>query len=448
MTMFQFGFAKENITPKRGVKLSGYFEPRPNIGAHDCLFVKAAVFECNGVKTGIVAYDLIGLPRTVCDFFMDELQKAGIDFAGNLVFSAIHTHTAPYISMDFSPESPVDEDYIRSLAAKTVSAVKIANESLAEAQMLTGKAVCHNLAFNRRFWMKDGGVLTNPGKLNPGIVGPEGEIDPDIPFFIIRQDGMDKLIVTNISNHTDTIGDEMVSADWPGRMERAIQDHYGYDIPVMTILGCQGNINHFNVKTAFDQTNYAEACRIGKGYAAAVISMLYSALPVEIDSISAVAEEIECPPVQITDEEYNAAKKVVDELEGVVASEAKDLTSEGLAAGNPYVLRYFAKRITDCRENPMTEKRIERMVALKFGKALCIQTLPCEPFVELGFAIKAASTFPCTIIAAVANGYMGYLGMPDCYERGGGYETRPSRTAPAHDLAPKLIALGIKLING
>ena len=42
--MIRFGFGKEDITPKRGIGLCGYFEPRYNRGAHDPLTVKAALF--------------------------------------------------------------------------------------------------------------------------------------------------------------------------------------------------------------------------------------------------------------------------------------------------------------------------------------------------------------------------------------------------------------------
>lgn len=444
--MLKFGYAQENITPKRGIPLCGYFEPRPNTGAHDPLMVKAAVFECGGIKGGILSYDLCVMPRSVVQFFMEELKKAGIDFAENLLFSLTHTHTGPYISMDFTLDY-IDEAYIRNMAAQTVNAVKNAVESLYEAEIYAGMAENHSLAFNRRFWMKDGTVLTNPGKLNPEIVGPESVIDPAIPFFVVKQDGMDRLIVANISNHTDTIGDEMVSADWPGRMERAIQDHYGYDIPVMTLIGCQGNINHFNVENDFDQTNYAEACRIGKGYAASIISMLYAAKKVDAESLQIDSEEFEAPYVQISDEEYAAAKKITEELKDVRPEGDKDLTSEGIAAGSLYTKKVFAQRIVDCRENPITEKRIEVMTAFKIGKAICIQTIPGEAFVELGLAIKEKSPFKFTMVSGLTNGYIGYTGLPECYERGGGYETRPGRTAPAHDLAPKIIDLGVKLVN-
>ncbi len=441
----KFGFAKEDITPKRGIPLRGYFEPRPNRGAHDPLNVRAAVFECGGTAAGIVSYDFCAIEFSLVKRIISALQEAGISFAENLLFSATHTHTGPYVSTDYT--YPVDGEYVESVIAKTVSAVKNAFASLSEAELFAGRSECSNLAFNRRFWMKDGGVLTNPGKLNPNIVKPEGGIDAEIPFMVVKQDGMDRLIIANISNHTDTIGDDMVSADWTGRMEREIQNAYGYDIPVITLVAPQGNINHFNVENDFNQTCYAEACRIGKGYAAAILSMLYSARKIEADSLEVSMQDFEAPYYRITDAEYESAKKIVEEIGEIKATSASDMTSEGLAAGNLFVKKFFAQRIMDNRDNPITEKRIERMLSLKFGRDFAVVTVPAEAFVEIGTAIKESSVFPYTMVSALSMGCFGYIGLPEHYERGGGYETRPGRTSPAHDLAPVIIEIGKELIS-
>ncbi len=444
--MIRFGFGKEDITPVRGIPLCGYFEPRPNRGAYDRLAVKAALFEKDGSVFGIVSYDLCLMGKELILRFQEAVAQAGMKFADKLFFCATHTHTGPYASELFGGGC-VNAEYIGSVVAKTVLAVKSAYANLAEAELLTGRSSCSNLAFNRRFWMKDGTVLTNPGKLNPDIVKPEGSIDPEIPLLAVRQDGQLRLLVANISNHTDTIGGDMVSADWPGRMEKEIQHVMGYDLPVIMLLACQGNINHFNVENDVDQTNYAEACRIGKGYAAAVLSQLYALKPVAPAELRAESVQFEAPAVQITDEEYAAAKAIVEKYGDVKAASADDLTSEGIAKGNAYVKCFFARRVMDCRDNPMKEKRIETMLALKFGKDLGIIGIPGEPFIEIQQAIKAASTYRLTMVGALAMGSIGYIGMPESYGRGGGYETRPSPTAPAHDLAPKVIAAANALLN-
>ena len=90
---------------------------------------------------------------------------------------------------------------------------------------------------------------------------------------------------------------------------------------------------------------------------------------------------------------------------------------------------------------------MEIMSVLEFGRERAILSIPAEPFVEIGLEIKKASPFKRTMVCALTQGEIGYIGLPECYERGGGYETRPSRSAPAHDLAPKIIETGINLIN-
>ena len=443
--MLKFGFARQDITPERGVPLAGYFEPRPNTGELDFLYVRAALFACGDTVTGIVSFDLLHLPRAVVTQITDMLKKAGLRFADNLLFAATHTHTGPYTDALF--DGPVDRNYIDSLVGRAAAAVCNAYADLAEAELYAGKSECTTLAFNRRFWMKDGSVLTNPGKLNPDIVRPEGGIDPEIPFLIVRQAGMDRLIVANIGNHADTIGGDLVSADWPGRMERAIQKHYGYDIPVIMLLGCQGNINHINVESPVNQSSYAEACRIGKGYAEAVVQMLYSAEKIEVGRIEVDSEEFEAPVYHVTDAEYEEARKLLAESEAASATSFPDMTGKEHAFGSLSVKRLFAKCVLANRDDPLPGKRIERMISIKFGDAVGIVSLPAEPFMEIGIAIKKTSRFPYTMVAALGMGTVGYVAMPENYERGGGYETRPSRTSPAHDLAFKFISLGTELLK-
>ncbi len=443
--MLRFGFAKEDITPRRGIPLCGYFEPRPNTGVLDPLQLRAAIFECNGVVTGIVSFDLCELDRKVVQRFQAAISAAGLDFANRLLFCATHTHTGPYTAPLF--DGPMDEQYIQMLVDKTVYAVSNAFGSLSEAELLTTTTSCSNLAFNRRFWMKDGSVLTNPGKLNPDIVKPEGGIAPEIPILAVKQGGRFQLLVASISNHTDTVGGNMVSADWPGRMEREIQNAVGYDLPVIMLLAAQGNINHFNVSNSVNQTNYGEACRIGKGYASVILSQLYALQPIVVNEIRVDAQELEVPYYRVTDQEYADAKAVVQALEAKKTAGADDLTSEGIAKGNSFVKLFFAKALIENREKPILEKRFEEMISLKFGDVLGIVSIPAEPFIELQQAIKSDSPFKMTMVAALGMGAFGYIGMPEVYSRAGGYETKPFRTSPAHDVAPKIIQTAIDLLK-
>lgn len=69
----KFGFAREDITPAKGIALEGYFEPRPNQGVYDCLSIKAALFQDENGLCGIVGYDLLGLNLKVISRIIDAL---------------------------------------------------------------------------------------------------------------------------------------------------------------------------------------------------------------------------------------------------------------------------------------------------------------------------------------------------------------------------------------
>jgi len=205
----------------------GYFNPRPNTGIYDDLLVRVILFEKDGVTTGMMVYDLCFLSAELVAEIKAALKKADIDFADNLMLSATHTHTGPYIAKFFGYEA--DRDYLDSLIEKSVTAVRNAAKSFAPAELRLGSIKNNPYAYNRRYWMKNGKVLTNPGKLNPNVERPEGTVNPDIGILSVYQDNRISAIIAHLSNHTDTVGGNFVSADWPGRMERKIQMALSYD---------------------------------------------------------------------------------------------------------------------------------------------------------------------------------------------------------------------------
>ena len=448
MNKFEFGFAREDITPRFGAPLCGYFNPRPNTGALDRLSVKAAVFRTSGRScAAIVSYDLCYVLASFVQSVEKVLAEKKSPLAGKVLYCATHTHTGPYTAEIFETDF-TDKDYMRRLREKTVAALEDAYASLAPAELYTARTECTTLAFNRRYVMKNGKILTNPGKLNPDIVRPEGGVDHSILMMEIRQNGLPVLLITNISNHSDTVGGNFVSADWPGHTEAAIQHELGYGLPVICLMGCQGNINHFNVTTPVEQTSYAEARRIGRAYAAVILSALYQLTPVEFPGIEVASAEIEVPYRQVSDAEYAEAKAVIEANKDAVMEDGRDFTSEDIAKKHPYVLKYFAERLANCRDKANTDKRVEKLLRLAFGDKLCLVSLPCEPFVEIGLAIKAASRFPMTIVVGLGMGEVGYVGLPEHYQHGNAaYETAPDPDAVDVNVGANLLALAKTLVK-
>ena len=446
MSKFEFGYAQEDITPKRGLGLCGYFNLRPNRGAYDRLAVKTAAFRNGDDVCAVVSYDLCLFPASFVKRLEAAMAERKSPLAGKVLFCATHTHTGPFVCGIFGDEKAVDKDYVDSVVEKTLNSLDTAYASLAEAELYTTTTEYSALAFNRRYIMKNGKTLTNPGKLNPDIDHPEGGIDPLIIIAEVRQEGRPVMLMANISNHTDTIGGDIVSADWPGRMEAEIQRALDTDIPVMTIIAPQGNINHFDTTTPVNQTGYEEAKRIGKGYANAILAALYRLKKMEDTAITFGRREFDAPYLQLTDEEYAEAKQVYEENKDAVMEAGRDLTSEDIARGVPAVKKMFAERAIGCRENPIKEKRTETQVAITFGSELAIVSLPAEPFVEIGYGIRKGSKYPKTILAALGMGEIGYVGLSYHYGNGG-YETSPSRGLADRTVGDAMIQGALELLK-
>ena len=442
----QFGFARECINPEVPVSLAGYFNRRMWDRVLDDIEVRAVVLERDGVWAALVQLDLVTVTAEIRAGILDGLAAAGISQIGsdNLLVTATHTHTAPEVRSGKPGSNPA---YPPFAAARAVKALRQALATLHPGEALQGKGFDARFLFNRRYWMKNGVVLTNPGKLNPQIDRPEGATDPSIPLLAIRQEGFYRLLLANIVNHTDTIGGDYVSADWPGRMEHEIQARLGYDVPVITMIGAQGNINHFNTATAADQTSYLEATRIGKTYAAVILAALYQLNEVKVKAIRAAVTTLEVPYVTVTDAEYAEARKTVEKFRDAVMEDGRDFTSEDIAKKHPFVLRFFAENLMKCRDEACKNKRVEKMVALQFGDAIGVVSIPAEPFTEIGLGIKAASRFPLTLVAGLSMGEVGYVGLPEHYCHGGGYETSPSPEKADRLAGQNMMNTAIELLN-
>ena len=444
MNSFEFGYRQEDITPKYGLPLCGYFNERPNKGAYDRLLVKAAVFRTEGKDyAAIVSFDLCFITAAIVKDLEAILAEKNSVLAGKVMYCATHTHTGPYTTSCFTDAS--DNTYLQQLKENTIRALDQALANLAPAELYAATTECTTLAFNRRYVMKNGKVLTNPGKLNPDIVRPEGGVDHAIMMLEVRQNCLPALLIANISNHTDTIGGDFVSADWPGRMEAQIQHELGFDLPVMTIIAPQGNINHFDVTSDVNQTGYEEAKRIGKAYAATLLAARYRLTKLENTAIKTASKTFEAPYLQLTDEEYTSAKATYEKFKDEVMEAGRDFTSEDIAKGTPFVMKFFAERAIGCRENPITNKRFEQEMMIAFGDKIAIIALPCEAFVEIGFAIREASKYPMTVLATLGMGEIGYVGLPANYGIGG-YETSPSRDKADRSVGLTMIEIAKELL--
>lgn len=417
---FQVGAAAERITPPAGTPLAGYYSPRTSTTVLDDLFSKALVLEKDGVKAALVVCDLITMPRHVVDAARKLIeQQSGIP-GGHVMISATHTHTGPVLARGSTrdkldgAENDLGRRYNEMLPELIAKSVSAAAKRLAPVRVSAAIGREEQLAFNRRFWMRDGSLSWNPRKRDPNIVRPAGPIDPDVHVASFETPkGAAVATFVNYAMHPDTTGGTVISADYPGVLSRLLAEYQGPETVTLFANGCCGNLNHRNLAWDDRQSSPAEAKRLGTILAGAVFRTLPQLAPTAPGALKAKQTMLRLPLAPITAEDVAKAKEVASRTR-----ENKPAT---------FMEKVQAFKVLDVAARNGQPIEVEVQV-ITLGSELAWVSLPGEIFVELGLDIKKTSPFRYTMIAELANGAIGYIPNRSAYAEGN-YEVVSARCA-------------------
>lgn len=435
----QVGVGASDITPPLGIPLAGYYHERGADGVLDPLHSKAMVLEANGEKAALVVVDLLNLNRWVTDQARAEIARSTGIKQDHVMISATHAHTGPALgipgqrSAALGSQKQLAIEYTEGLPAKIAASVQLANAQLRPVRLSVAKGRCEGLAFNRRYFMRDGTTGWNPGKLNPNIVLPAGTIDPEVGVLYIEPAGTAspaEAIATyvNFAMHPDTTGGNKVSADWPGALSRVLASYHGTNHFTVVANGTCGNINHVDVSWKWAQGGPGEQNRIGTILGASVFEAYKSLQPLEEGPLRARNVIVELPLPEITGQQVAEAKAAID-------STTND-------SGTNFMRLVRAHRVVDLNARQGAPHRLEVQV-ISLGNAAWV-ALPGEIFVELGLAIKKRSPFSHTFLVELANENIGYVPDRRSFAEGN-YEPESSRCAPGG--GEKLVEAAVGLLQ-
>jgi len=427
------GVAAGKITPPSGTPMAGYYYARGSEDVLDDLYAKAAVLDDGSTKVALVVCDLISLPRgTVLDARQLIEQQTGIP-GSHVMISATHTHTGPSLSRDSVRDnqdggsSDPSRKYTLELPSRIAQVVAEANGRLKPVAVSYAREHEDRLSYCRRFWMKDGTVGWNPGKLNPNVIRPVSPIDPEVGvIYFETTDKKPLLTYVNFALHADTTGGTKISADYPGALARCLAGYKGPDMLTIFANGACGNINHFNINWAGPQTSPAEATRLGTILAGSVLKAYMDLKPVTDTKLRVRSQVLQLHPPKVTPEDVQEAKAIV---------EKKDKAK--------FMEQVKAYKVLDVDKRAGAPLEVEVQV-ITMGDTLAWVSLPGEIFVELGLSIKAASPFAQTHIAELANGSIGYIPNRSAYSEGN-YEVESARCAEGS--GELLVQAAIKMLE-
>lgn len=419
------GAAASQITPPLGGKIIGGFLPIPAKEIHDDLHARCLVLDDGQTKLALVVCDLLGINQTVSDEARRLIeQKTGIP-AANVMISATHTHSATSALGDrFAYGAPLDE-YQQFVAEQIADGVARAHRQLRPAELAFGTAEAAEHVFNRRWHMRPGTVPTNPFgsnadrvKMNPpagspNLVEPAGPTDPTVSFLSVREPSGAPigLFAAYSLHYVGGVGNGHISADYYGmfcdelvRLMEAEKQEPAF-VPMMA-NGTSGDINNINFREPRPrQEPYAQMQHVAHDVAARVHAALQDLSYRSDLTLDARYREPELA-FRHPDAEL---KKWAEQTLAAPAEESR-------GANLP---RIYAERTLGMDKYPA--KGEVPLQLLRIGD-VCIGTMPCEVFCEIGLEFKERSPLKPAFLVSLAHGYLGYLPSPRQH-RLGGYET-------------------------
>ncbi len=254
----QAGFAEADITPELGMEQPGGYGKSYHRVVHDPCKVRAAVFDDGTNRVAIVGLDGIGVhSQMVAEARRQIHQQCGIA-PGCIMVAASHSHSSGPIhgvlpdaydhadefiqKLAYEHSTCTNLDYYQSVQTKLVDAVCRADAASCMANCGAGRGTEDQVAFNRRFLMKNGLTYTHPGQGNPEIVKPAGPVDPDVGVIgAWNEEGQLMGCVVNFACHATT-SPGGVSANYIYYLEKAIRGMFGPDVVVVFLPGTSGDV--------------------------------------------------------------------------------------------------------------------------------------------------------------------------------------------------------------
>jgi hypothetical protein len=410
----KLGRAELVITPPLGVSMAGYYFDRKADDVYGDLYARALVLANENRRAAVVLCDLIGLGREVTAPIRQEIERQTGIPAGSVLIACTHTHTGP-LTADW-PENQMQADpaYMEVLSRRIADAVILAARRLQPVSAWVAHGHVEGVAFNRRYWMNDGSLRTNPPFQSPGIVGPAGPMNPDLGLLLLRGfNGEPAAFLTNYALHPDQVGGTALGADYEGVMVDLLKAVLGEDCAVLCTNGCAGDINHFDMSRPGPQSGIACAERSGRALAGEAIRRLSDLAPLETPSLSSASRTLELPLRVPSAEDVEWARQFAGQPMTEFDPRGLDIVA--------------ADRILELHSRGETHVPAE-ISAITLGE-LALVGLPGEIFAQLGIEIKRRSPFKHVFVIELCNDVIGYLPPHKVYKEGG-YEAASSPFAP------------------
>ena len=416
--MLQAGFSRLEITPPLGLPLTGYYRNRYADGILDPLELNTLALSNGETTLLFLAADLILISEECSTQIRERIREAtGVD-KDHIMIHCLHQHTAPHVAkgeciplVDYLK----DDAYLDLLYRKFCDGALLALADRGKTKLsFAVKDTPVPLSFIRRFRMKDGSTRTNPGRLNPDVVGPIGEADNSVRLLKFEREGADDIAFVSFSTHQDTINSTKYSADWGGALRRSLEKKRK-GVKTVAVSGFQGDVNHVDVQTLFKRDEAdptAHARYMGEVLSDTVLSLWEETKSVENDSLWSKVKTSFVPTNRIGWER---------------AQECWEIYQKSMNKTLGYKLEFGEKadmgRIGTLPKSPICQTLIVSFFGIG---GIGILGVGGEPFTHYAHFARKKAGERFLVTACLVNGGEAYFPTKEAYDEGG-YEARTSR---------------------
>jgi len=437
--MFKCAFYEKEITPPLGCFIPGYFNIRQGSDVKDRLMAKACVISDGKETVALIAIDACGVVNEIRNIIAERVSEYTGIKPENVLVAATHSHTGiPLYGFNRDEEVAKNQEGYFDLVPKLIADCAIlAYKRLEDSEITYSIGSVDGISFCRDYEMKNSTPRTNPGRLNPDIIGPTAETDNELPVMFMKSaDGTPKGAIVCFACHLDCVDGTEYSGDFASELSKQMKNLYGDDFVTVFFMGTSGNINHFNVNTAGDAPDHYR--KMGRKIAGEALRVMSFAEPIADTGIKSKYETITLPRKHISEEKIASARHII--------ATVKEIPGIKLAADGTSQEQYdlaMSKRLIDFIENnPETFEIPLQFIQIGDVK---FYGFPSEIFCYFGLYVKENCDAEKRIVATMCNGGYGYIPTKDMFYDTI-YESRPgsSRFDPdaGYIMAEKLLEMG------
>ncbi len=396
------GLARIDISPIKPVTLAGYQSRRElSQGQHDPLSARAVAFEQDGHRLVLVSTDNLGFYGGTAETIRNAIVEATGLKPSELFLCAIHTHSAPSLTLDASRGHTNNVEYTRRLQQQLLELVQAALSREKGVKLGAGSG-SSPVGVNRRQVIE-----AREGQAPKIILGrnPSVITDREVQVLKLSDAREDRLmgVLFAYATHSTSLGPNnyIISGDVHGLAEQFLERYLGPDVVAPGFAGASGDIDPW-VRVLPD-------FRTNNGWVPEPV-LLGTMLGEEVARVNEAIR---------TDENQTAISSSLTAIQ----LPAKSTSGKGPTV--PFNI---------------SVAHLGDTAFVGWGG---------EVFNEVGRTVKAGSPYARTFVFTHCNGTAGYVPTRKSYDEGG-YEVQTSTFAPgaAEQLAEETLRLLRQLKSG